>query len=312
MLGDYQTSVDNLLALAKNEQHEDNVDQALTYLEQAVELAKDVRVLHHYLQDCLQDQQLAFVRQILLHDEVADLFFQQNDWFEFWQLLSQSGLYLSLDQSFARAEYLNIRLSSSARQFKKKWQTNLAHRPIDETKLSILAGQFARDSQNESAISSAFAEVMRLTPAAFVKFAQIVLFNPVLSPFIRVQVLTNLRQLSQNYQVTMLWEGKPRQIETQDLPVLGEAAFKQAIMAELKVQQNRGDMDLAQLNFIQSRLTTYLLLTYPFTDVVLRPFALWHQFIFTGSIPQSASEQVQKQMQIWQKREEILVNSLGQ
>ena len=311
-MSDYQTSVANLLALAKNEQQEDNDDQALTYLEQAVELAGDVTILRDYLQECLENQQLDFVRQLLLHTEVEDLFLQQNQWLALWQLLSQSGLYLSLDQSFGRAQRSHVSLSPAMRQFKKEWQAKLAHQPVAEAKLSALAGRFARDSQNESAISSALAEAMCLTPSAFVKLVQIVLFNPTLSPFIRVRLLDNLRQLSDNHHLTMLWDDEPRKIETRALPVFGAAGFKKTIMTELNEQQNQGNMDLAELNFIQSRLTTYLLLTYPFTDTILQPLASWRHFIFSCAIPQSASDQVKKQMQIWQKREETLVNNLGQ
>ncbi|WP_125766526.1 hypothetical protein [Lapidilactobacillus wuchangensis] len=310
---EFSVSVENLLALAQEQEQQQQYLQALTYLKQAYELDDQAAVTLHYLQVALAADKLVLAQELLATTTMIDYFCQEHDLEGYRQLLWQAHGYLLVDQApdvFTSQDY---QLSPAEQTATQQWQAKLAQVIVAPEQL-----QHANDLLKQALLKPLadhqlnLAPLLSLPPSSYVQVVQPILQNPLLLPFLRMQILVNLQRLSRPVTVSLFWRGQLRQLTNNELLAVDQLPVYQEMMQYLTTQLDSGQLVYSNLSFAQSNLVTYLLLTYPFCEQELRPLSNWQEFLTTGQVAADLSSAAKDQIAFWQEQEQQLLRAANQ
>lgn len=310
---EFSVSVENLLALAQEQEQQQHYLQALTYLKQAYELDDQATITLHYLQVALAAEKLTLAQELLATTTMIDYFQQEHDLEGYRQLLWQAHGYLLLDQAPNLFKSQDYQLSQPEVAQTQQWTAKLADVVVSAAQL-----EQANDLLKQALLKPLadhqlnLAPLVSLPPASYLAVVQPILQNPLLLPFLRMQILVNLQRLSQPVTVSLFWRGELRPIASDQLLAVDQLPVYQAMMQYLTHQLDTGQLVYSDLSFAQSNLVTYLLLTYPFCEQELRPLSDWQEFLTTGQVNPDLATTAKKQIAYWQAQEQQLLRAANQ
>ncbi|MCH4057430.1 MAG: hypothetical protein LKE89_05825 [Lactobacillaceae bacterium] len=312
-MSEFSVSVENLLALAQEQAQQQQYSKALDYLQQAYDLDPAVGVALPYLRVAIAADKLALAQELLTTAPVIADFQQKHDLAGYQALLWQAHGYLLLDQAPDLFRDQGYQFSPAENEQLLRWQKKLAQiipsadqlqqgrRLLNQALLKPLA-----DHQQN------LAPLLSLPPADYLQLVTPILQNPLLMPFLRMQILINLQRLSQPVTVSLYWRGQLKEFSSNQLVAVDQLPVYQEMMQFLTAQLDSGQLRYSDLSFAQSNLVTYLLLTYPFCEEELRPLTNWQTFLMTGKVGSDLLPGAKEQIAFWQTQEQQLLQAANQ